>query len=258
MDRRSYTPPASEMFGFQTHVTDSNAKGINKDTSSKLPGDETAIPLNQDKNKDDAVTTLGPASYNHPPKVPVRTPGKPGEEYGHPWKNDPQQRRTSALRVAWLYEIMDRKDPSTQVFTPPYRSHAPSESLVVPEMKSEPKPVNKVLAHQYSSVILKGLDTDIYESSKELLVVPVGGGSYRVTGGSEPHVVSVVDDGEVPRSFNVSCDCLFWQWQGPEHWAKVDDYLLGDPKGTASKPRVKDPKESHRACKHVAAVLRVL
>lgn len=258
MDRRSYTPPASEMFSFQTHVTENSAKGISKDTSSKLPGDETAIPLKQDKNKDDAVTTLGPASYNHPTSVPVRTLGKPGEQYGHPWKNDPHQRRTSAERVAWLYEIMDRKGPSTQVFAPDYPHHEPAESIVVPEMKSVPKPINVVLAHQYTSSILKGLDPSILDASKGLIVTKVDEGTYRVTGGSDPHVVSVESDGEVPRSFNVSCDCMFWQWQGPEHWAKVEGYLLGEPKGTASKPVIKDPNGSRRACKHVAAVFRVL
>lgn len=258
MNKSAYTPPASEMFQFQTHVTSPNAQGINKDTSSKLPGDEVGIPLKQDKNKDDAVTTIGPASETHPTGVPFRTLGKPGEQYGHPWKNDPHQRRTSTLRVAMLYDIMERKDPAVRVFTPDYPPHVPSESIVVPEMKSVPKPVNKVLAYQYPSVILKGLDTDIYESSKGMIVQPIGEGSYRVSGGSEPHVVLVASDGQTPKSFNVSCDCMFWQWQGPEHWAKVGDYLLGELKGTASIPVEKDAKGSHRVCKHVAAVLRVL
>jgi len=52
----------------------------------------------------------------------------------------------------------------------------------------------------------------------------------------------------------VSCSCPFWQWQGPEHWAKQGDYLYGRPHGTASKPAVKDPRGDHRACKHVLAV----
>ena len=49
----------------------------------------------------------------------------------------------------------------------------------------------------------------------------------------------------------VSCDCNFFRWQGPEHWAKTNDYLYGKPVGTASKPDVKDPKGKHWACKHV-------
>ena len=53
----------------------------------------------------------------------------------------------------------------------------------------------------------------------------------------------------------VSCSCPFWRWQGPEHWAKQGGYLFGRPQGSASKPSIKDPDGSHRACKHVLAVL---
>lgn len=52
----------------------------------------------------------------------------------------------------------------------------------------------------------------------------------------------------------VSCSCPFWQWQGPEYWAKKKGYLLGDPRGTAKKPKIKDPDGVHGACKHVLAV----
>jgi len=55
----------------------------------------------------------------------------------------------------------------------------------------------------------------------------------------------------------VSCTCPFWQWQGPEHWAKANKYLYGSPRGTASKPDVKDPGGKHWACKHVLAALRL-
>jgi hypothetical protein len=53
----------------------------------------------------------------------------------------------------------------------------------------------------------------------------------------------------------VSCSCPYWQWQGPEHWAKLEGYLYGKPRGTATKPLTKDPDGKHRACKHVLAVL---
>lgn len=51
----------------------------------------------------------------------------------------------------------------------------------------------------------------------------------------------------------VSCSCPFWQWQGPEHWAQQGEYLFGSPRGTASRPVMKDPKATHRACKHIIA-----
>lgn len=53
----------------------------------------------------------------------------------------------------------------------------------------------------------------------------------------------------------VSCSCPFWVWQGPEHWAKKGKYLLGNPRGTASSPDVKDPDGTHRVCKHTFAAL---
>lgn len=56
----------------------------------------------------------------------------------------------------------------------------------------------------------------------------------------------------------VSCNCKFWQWQGPEHWAKAGGYLYGKPMGTASKPSIKDPDKQHAACKHVVATLKYL
>jgi len=56
----------------------------------------------------------------------------------------------------------------------------------------------------------------------------------------------------------VSCTCPYWQWQGPEHWAKAEGYLYGKPVGTASSPTVKDPNATHRACKHVLAVFNKL
>lgn len=52
----------------------------------------------------------------------------------------------------------------------------------------------------------------------------------------------------------VSCSCPFFRYQGPEHWAKVGDYLYGKPVGTATKPDQKDPDGRNRVCKHVAAV----
>lgn len=53
----------------------------------------------------------------------------------------------------------------------------------------------------------------------------------------------------------VSCSCDFWRWQGPEHYAKIGDYLYGKPRGTASRPDQKDPSGKHRLCKHVVACL---
>ena len=55
--------------------------------------------------------------------------------------------------------------------------------------------------------------------------------------------------------FLMTCDCPFWQWQGPEYWAKEGGYLYGKPRGTATPPDQKDPDGEHRLCKHSIAVL---
>jgi len=57
---------------------------------------------------------------------------------------------------------------------------------------------------------------------------------------------------------HLTCSCDFWRFQGPEHWAKVGDYLLGKPRGTAVNPTVKDPKSRNRICKHALAVLNII
>lgn len=79
------------------------------------------------------------------------------------------------------------------------------------------------------------------------------GDTYRVRVKAEPPKGNVTDIGKM--DVHVSCSCPFWRWQGPEHWAKQNDYLYGKPVGTASQPVIKDPDEQHWACKHVLAVL---
>jgi hypothetical protein len=59
----------------------------------------------------------------------------------------------------------------------------------------------------------------------------------------------------VKMDLRLSCSCPFWQWQGPEYHAQTKGYLLGDPRGTASAPDIKDPGRVQPICKHVASVL---
>lgn len=54
---------------------------------------------------------------------------------------------------------------------------------------------------------------------------------------------------------DITCSCPAWRWQGPEHWSKGEDYLLGKPRGTASFPFIRDPSGINRVCKHVASVM---
>jgi len=57
-------------------------------------------------------------------------------------------------------------------------------------------------------------------------------------------------------NLRIACNCPFWQWQGPEHWARQGNYLLGRPRGSAADPKVRDPAHRHPVCKHVYAVLK--
>lgn len=83
-------------------------------------------------------------------------------------------------------------------------------------------------------------------------------------GGSEPYTIKVearppggkAGDVEVDQcDVFLSCSCPYWVYQGPEYHAQQDDYLLGDPRGTASEPDERDPDRTHRLCKHAYAVL---
>lgn len=56
----------------------------------------------------------------------------------------------------------------------------------------------------------------------------------------------------------VKCSCPSWRWNGPEHWAMEHSYQYGRPKGTASFPKVNDPKFRHAVCKHTVACFRYI
>jgi hypothetical protein len=53
----------------------------------------------------------------------------------------------------------------------------------------------------------------------------------------------------------MSCTCPFWKWNGPEFHAKTNNYMLGQPHGTATPPDVRDPDREYFLCKHAYAVL---
>jgi hypothetical protein len=56
----------------------------------------------------------------------------------------------------------------------------------------------------------------------------------------------------------LSCDCLFWRYNGPEFNAKTNQFMLGQPYGNAAPPNVRDPERQYWLCKHTYAVLRRL
>lgn len=51
----------------------------------------------------------------------------------------------------------------------------------------------------------------------------------------------------------ISCDCPFWQYQGPDFNAQKEKYLEGDPK-SRGEPVDRSSLSKNKICKHVAAV----
>jgi hypothetical protein len=108
--------------------------------------------------------------------------------------------------------------------------------------------------------IVNGIDPGIRSRAKKIApkMVSTKGNTrtFHVPGSDGTYTVKV--QGEPGGDLRVSCSCDFWQYQGPEHWAKVGDYLLGKPRGTADRPTAKDPKGRNRLCKHAMACLEAL
>jgi hypothetical protein len=97
--------------------------------------------------------------------------------------------------------------------------------------------------------------SDDEKRSYQFKVPSSDGGTYTVkVQASAPEGVSSLKDMDI----KVSCTCGFWQFQGPEHHAKDDGYLLGTPRGTAMPPGVRDPRGKNRVCKHVYSALETL
>ncbi len=57
---------------------------------------------------------------------------------------------------------------------------------------------------------------------------------------------------------SLSCNCNFWRWNGPEFHAESNNYMLGQPFGTAAPPNIRDPDRKYYLCKHAYSVLRRL
>lgn len=118
--------------------------------------------------------------------------------------------------------------------------------------------INKTSAHP--DEIVKGLDPNVVKKAQAIsiskkyqgslfqqpLQIPVG--DYVVT-------LEVRGSQENPDVF-LTCTCDYWRYQGPEYHAVKNNYLHGIPRGTAEEPKSRDPKGTHRLCKHAYAVLK--
>lgn len=152
------------------------------------------------------------------------TDNNPGSAKVIPEGHDFENRKASAVRVAAkMAEILQGMDPGI-------RSRARG---VTPKIKRS-DPGNVVY-----SFAVPGSKGESYT----VKVKGLASGNVRT--------ISKMD-------LKLSCTCNFWQWQGPEHWAKAGDYLFGKPLGTASRPTEKDPDGRNRLCKHAVAVLDLI
>ena len=84
--------------------------------------------------------------------------------------------------------------------------------------------------------------------------------NYQVPGKNATYLVRVKLSDPNVKHFDesdilITCNCPFFRWQGPEHWAKLDKYLYQNPVGTASKPVVRDPEGVKKICKHCVSAL---
>lgn len=108
-----YRAPVEELSGYRTYPSETSTKGIYRslgDTVEHPPGEspkgdrsrarpqstDTRENLEQHTPGNWAFNAPGPSSKEDGQKVPVRTVGQPGEEYGHPFKNNITPRRTEA------------------------------------------------------------------------------------------------------------------------------------------------------------------
>jgi len=110
------------------------------------------------------------------------------------------------------------------------------------------------------SEITSGLDSDVIKKGSAISVSI----KYKYKLFVEPLIISVGDyqvtlDAKGSRDapdIYLSCSCSYWRYQGPEYHALRNNYLYGKPRGTAEKPKQRDPKGSHKLCKHAYAVVK--
>lgn len=110
--------------------------------------------------------------------------------------------------------------------------------------------------------IISSLDPDVVKKAQAISVSD----QYKKSLFQQPLEIKVGDYSvmleakgtEESPDIYLSCTCGYWRYQGPEYHAVRNNYLFGTLKGTAEKPEKRDPKGTHRLCKHAYAVLRDL
>lgn len=102
--------------------------------------------------------------------------------------------------------------------------------------------------------LTKGLNPSIKQKANTVQIRPLNSNNSVLLFEVNDYTVKVQTSPEI----KVACNCNFFQYSGPEYWAFTQGYLLGEPKGTATKPKVKDPDQNNKLCKHIVAVINQL
>lgn len=193
-------------------------------------------------------------------------PGPGGQDFGLPSQFNPNE----DLDYPNTYHDQESR-PSGHKLDVRQMDQAPGSAKVIPSGHDFANKEASIRVAKRLAELLGETSTDVLKRSKTIrpkgrrFDPKTGMYSFRVLGSSGNNYtvrMKVSGRGNVTKlalmDLKVSCDCDFWQWQGPEHWAKVEDYLYGTPRGTASKPDIKDPRSIHKVCKHVAACLEMV
>jgi len=143
--RLAYSPPVSELSGYKTYVNPVSEKNLKVPESNpqtrgpqELPQyreKERPLPLPSDHNEGrDKV--IGPTHYNTPDSTggpSPRTKSVPGEQYGHPSKNDygtPRRRKDVTGRVTFPSKHQrETKGPEQQQIKQDYLRKRPVKKL---------------------------------------------------------------------------------------------------------------------------------
>ncbi len=180
--------------------------------------------------------------------------------YIHPEYTDPGGRPPGDQSIT---KYPYRSDPRGKPNEPDRKyKHYASVPLVVERhlLKTAPRVATRL------DVIEQGLNPKVVDRSNKCSVtlkradIPNMRWLFSVDCGNGPKVVRVhADKGRASKlskmDLHLSCSCPAWRWLGSEHWSKGEQYLDGNPRGTASEPVIRDPQGINRVCKHVAAVL---
>lgn len=146
--------------------------------------------------------------------------------------------------VPWHQEIEEQPDYKE---TGPWRATPPRETIRAAEgtaLQAAAWGSAEVLRHRSQGLLV--VRASVAQKWTEFRVLGSSGIARRVRlAGAGPG-----------RWVRASCSCPFWVFGGPEYHARQGGYLLGDPRGPATPPNVRDPQGQNLLCKHVLAALQ--